>query len=121
MKTPQELLAALMGEETAETAVVIYKEAGSYAGAYKEIQQAALACARADLAAGGEARRKTTFGNCGWTKPKSRDLDKDTWPQACQENPDLAAVEGAFLQAQQALKQAQAPYTRLKQPRFYIR
>ncbi|NKQ35783.1 MAG: hypothetical protein HF973_09235, partial [Chloroflexi bacterium] len=53
MKTPQELLAALMGEETAETAVVIYKEAGSYASAYKEIQQAALACARADLAAGG--------------------------------------------------------------------
>jgi len=40
-----------VGEETAETAIVIYKEAGSYASAYKDVQQTDLACAQADLAA----------------------------------------------------------------------
>ncbi len=121
MKTPQELLATLTGEETAETAVIIYKEAGSYASAYKDVQQTALACAQADLTAGGETRRRTTFGNCGWTKPKSRDLDKDAWQQAVRENPELAAVEHAVTQAQHLLEQAQSPYTRPRQPRFYIR
>jgi hypothetical protein len=120
MKQPNDLLQTLFQDESAETAVIVYKEAGSYAQQYKDVQAAALACAQADLDE-GESKRKTTFGSCGWTNPQSDELDKAAWQTAVAADPDLAALETAVANAQAVLKQAQRPYSRRRSPTFYIR
>lgn len=121
MKEPAALIQALLQDETAETAVVVYKEAGSYARQYKEVQAAALACAQADLEAGGETKRQTTFGSCGWTKPKSYQLNKEAWQTAVAADPALAALVAEADRAEAALKAAQKAYSRRRAPAFYIR
>jgi hypothetical protein len=121
LKSPQELLQALLADETAEAAVIVYKEAAGYANLYREVQAAALACAQADMQSSGETRRRTTFGSCGWTEPKSHELDKEAWQTAVAANPELAELEQALARAEQALKEAQRPYSQPRQPAFYIR
>jgi hypothetical protein len=121
IKTPQELLTALMADGTVETAVIVHKEAGSYANRYKEVQEAALACAQADLEANGETSRKTTFGSVGWTNPKATELDTEAWQTAVAANPALAALEEKLALAQKALQEAQKPFTRPRKPTFYCR
>ena len=120
MKQPTDLLQTLFQDESAETAVIVYKEAASYAQQFKDVQATALACAQADLDE-GESKRKTTFGSCGWTNPQSDELDKTAWQTAVAANPDLAALETAVANAQAVLKQAQRPYSRRRSPTFYIR
>jgi hypothetical protein len=121
MKQPTDLLQTLLEAESAETAVAIYKEAASYAQQFKDVQTAALACAQADLQTSGETKRKTIFGSCGWTNPQSDELDKAAWQTAVAANPDLLSLETAVANAQNALRQAQQPYSRRREPAFYIR
>ncbi len=118
---PVDLLQALRQDESAETAVVIYKEAGSAIQQYKDVQVAALACAAADLKAGGEIKRRTTFGSCGWTAPQSEELNKEAWPAAVVADHALAELETAVARAQAALQAAQKPYRQRRAPAFYIR
>lgn len=120
MKQPTDLLQTLLEDESAETAVIVYKEAASYAQQFKDVQATALACAQADLGE-GESKRKTTFGSCGWTNPQSEEVDTAAWQTAVAANPDFAALETAVANAQTALKQAQRPYSRRRPPAFYIR
>lgn len=106
-----DLLQALRQDESAETAVV-YKEAESAIQQYKDVQAAdlACACAAADLKAGGEIKRRTTFGSCGWTAPQSEELNKEAWPAAVVADHALAELETAVARAQAALQAAQRPY-----------
>ena len=119
---PVDLLQALRQDESAETAVV-YKEAESAIQQYKDVQAAdlACACAAADLKAGGEIKRRTTFGSCGWTAPQSEELNKEAWPAAVVADHALAELEAAVARAQAALQAAQKPYRQRRAPAFYIR
>jgi hypothetical protein len=89
MKQPTDLLQTLLQDESAETAVVVYKEAGSYAQQYKDVQAAALACAQADLDGGKASARRPSALAAGPTRKASPSTKKPgkrpspptpTWP-----------------------------------------
>lgn len=119
--SPNELLQKLTQHEDAETAIAVYKEANHIIGLFEEVKQAALSLAENELRSTGETGRKTIAGSCGWTQPKTRQLDKDAWQKAVAQNYDLEAIQVNFERAKQTLDKAQEPYLKLPEGRFFIR
>jgi hypothetical protein len=118
--TPGDLDARLSESITTENAVGIYKHALSMAKRYDTVKKSALTVARAAIEP-GVRKVVTTFGNCGWTQPKRKVLDKHTWLQAIADDEKLAQAQDALDAAKFALDEAQAPYMVDAEPRFYIR
>lgn len=119
--SPTELLQRLAQYEDAETAIAVYKEANHAIGQFEEVKQAALSLAENELRSTGETSYKTAVGSCGWTQPKTRQLDKDAWQAAVAEDSDLSAVQTNFNWAKSLLDKVQEPYLRLPERRFFIR
>ena len=123
MTTPQELLAKLRQYETAESAIAVYKEAAGQIKAFKEVQQAALDCARTEMESDGVLHAKFEHGSVGWTKPRTPKLDRDAWAAVLANDARLQALQDAADRAQAKLEQAQqeAGCMVLPEPRFFIR
>lgn len=119
--SPAELLQKLTQYEDAETAIAVYKEANLAISQFEEIKQAALSLAESELRSTGETGRKTAIGSCGWTQPKTRQLDKDAWQAAVAEDSDLSAIQTNFNRAKSLLERAQEPFTKLPEGRFFIK
>ncbi len=125
VKTPEELSAILKKYEDAESAILVYKEAGAIIKAFDEpydtVRKTAKAMAEADLRGTGERKRVTNTGNCGWTKPKKAKLDPEQWRGAQREDSELADLQKAFDNAEADLVLAQEPYMVLPAGSFYIK
>jgi hypothetical protein len=123
MRTPQELLTTLHEFEDATSAISVYKEAVGYIKAFKEVQQAALDCAAAEMQSDGVLHTKTDFGTAGWTKPRTPRLDRDIWAGMIARNEQLKQLQDEADQATARLEQAQheAGCFFMPEPRFYIR
>lgn len=125
IKTAEELAAILKKYEDAESAILVYKEAGAIMKAFDEpydaVRMTAKAMAQADLRLGGERKRVTNTGNCGWTKPKKAKLDPEQWRSAQREDADLADLQKAFDNAEADLVLAQEPFMVLPEGSFYIK
>lgn len=77
--SPTELAQELAQYEDADTAIAVYKEANLLISQFEEVKKAALNLAESELLATGETNLKTAIGSCGWSQPKTRQLDKDAW------------------------------------------
>lgn len=121
MMTPTELIQKLTQYEDGDTAIAVYKEANLAISQFEEVKKAALALAENELRSTGEVSRKTVAGSCGWTAPKTRQLDKGAWQAALVVDTDLAAVQINFDRAKAILEKAQEPFTRLPESRFFIK
>lgn len=121
MKTPIELTQILTQYEDAASAIAVYKECNLAIAEYEKIKEAALQLAQNSLEETGETTLKTLVGSCGWTEPKTPQLNKERWQQAIIEDTNLATVQRNFRAAEQTLKRWQQPYMILPAKRFYIR
>jgi hypothetical protein len=121
MLNPIELTQKLAQYEDAETAIAVYREANHIISQFEEIKQAALNLAESELRSTGETSYKTAIGSCGWTQPKTRQLDKDAWQAAVADDSDLSAIQTNFNRAKSLLEKAQEPFTRLPEGRFFIK
>ncbi len=119
--SPNELLQKLTQYEDAETAIAVYREANFIIAQLEDVKKAALNLAESELRSTGETGRKTPFGSCGWTQPKTRQLDKDAWQAAVAEDSDLSAIQMNFNRARSLLEKAQEPFLRLPEGRFFIK
>lgn len=119
--TPTELAQKLAQYEDADTAIAVYKEANFIISQLEEVKRAALNLAESELRATGETGRKTAAGSCGWTIPKTRQLDKDTWQSALVEDTNLTTIQVNFDRAKATLEKAQEPFMRLPEERFFIK
>lgn len=119
--TPAELIQKLTQYEDGDTAIAVYKEANLAISQLEEVKRAALALAESELRQAGEVSRKTVAGSCGWTAPKTRQLDKDAWQAALAADTDLTAIQINFDRAKTILEKAQEPFTRLPESRFFIK
>lgn len=119
--TPTELTQKLTQYEDADTAIAVYKEANFIISQLEEVKKAALSLAESELRSTGEAGRKTVAGSCGWTVPKTRQLDKDAWQAALAEDTNLTTVQVNFDRAKATLEKAQEPFTKLPEGRFFIK
>ncbi len=125
IKTAEELAEILKKYEDAESAILVYNEAGAAIKAhntpYDAIKKTALALAEADLRVTGETKRVTNTGNCGWTKPQKPVLDEEAWKEAQREDRKMATIQRAFDNTEADLKLAQEPFLVLPAGRFYIK
>ncbi len=125
VKSAEELAAILKKYEDAESAILVYKEAGAIMKAFDEpyniVRMTAKAQAQADLRVTGERKRVTNTGNCGWTKPQKAKLDPEQWKDAQREDSALADTQKAFDAAESDLVLAQEPYMVLPDGSFYIK
>ena len=125
VKTAEELAAILKKYEDAESAILVYKEAGAITKAFSEpyniVRMTAKAQAQADLRVTGERKRVTNTGNCGWTKPQKAKLDPEQWKDAQRDDTDLADLQKAFDNAESDLVLAQEPFMVLPEGSFYIK
>lgn len=119
--SPAELAQKLTQYEDADTAIAVYKEANFIIAQFEDVKKAALNLAENELRSTGETVRKTTIGSCGWTVPKTAQLDKVAWQAAVAENSDLAVVQSEFDRVDAALKKWQQPFMKLPEGRFYIK
>lgn len=121
MKTIIELTNILTQYEDAESAIAVYKEANLAIAEYEKIKQAALELAQHSLEETGETGLKTLVGSCGWTMPKTPQLDKEAWRQATLSDAELWNVDNEFAMAESRLKGYQQSFMVLPPKRFYIR
>lgn len=119
--TAIELAQKLAQYEDADTAIAVYKEANLLISQLEEVKQAALNLAESELRTTGEVSRKTVAGNCGWTAPKTKQLDKAAWTAAIAENQDLTAIQVNFDRAKKTLEKSQEPFMKLPEGRFFIK
>jgi hypothetical protein len=124
-KTPEALSEILKKYEDAESAILVYKEAGAITKAfvepYETVRKTAKAMAEADLRTSGERKRITSTGNCGWTKPTKPVLDAAAWKEAQRKHPKLSTIQRAFDNAEADLDLAQEPFKVLPSGNFYIK
>lgn len=121
MTTVIELAQKLAQYEDADTAIAVYKEASLLIGQLEDVKQSALSLAESELRSTGEVSRKTIVGSCGWTSPKTKQLNKAAWQSAIAESADLTAVQVNFNRAEETLKKAQEPFMVLPEGRFFIK
>ena len=125
IKSAEELAGILKKYEDAESAILVYKEAGAIMKAFSEpydiVRMTAKALAQADLRVSGERKRVTNTGNCGWTKPQKAKLDPELWKNAQREDSDLADLQKVFDNAESDLELAQEPFMVLPEGSFYIK
>lgn len=119
--TPTELVQKLTEYEDLETAVAVYKEANFLIAQFEDVKKAALSLAESELRSTGETGRKTAIGSCGWTQPKTPQLDKEAWAAAIGKDTDLATFQRHFDAAEKVLRKAQEPFMKLPEGRFYIK
>jgi phage terminase large subunit GpA-like protein len=120
VKSEAELAAILAQFEDVDSAIAVYKEANAAIAQFEEIKKAALSLAENELRSTGEVAKRTAVGSCGWTQPKTPQLDKTAWEAAISENPELSAYEVNFNRAEKLLKKAQEPFMKLPEGRFFI-
>lgn len=124
-QTATRLVAELTGElrqnEDAETAIDVYKTANWIIGQLEEVKEAALDLAERDIEQRGLDKLSTPTGSAGWTEPRARQLDEETWTRALAKNPQLREIEREYEAAKTALDRAQEPFKELPESRFYIR
>jgi hypothetical protein len=123
MKTPQELVQILHDREDSTSAIGVFKEAAGYIKAFREVQQAALDCASAEMKADGVVHTKTDYGTAGWTRPKTARLDKDAWAEVVASDNDLAQLQADADRIAADLETAQraAGCFKFPEPRFFIK
>ena len=125
VKTPDELAEILKKYEDAESAILVYKEAGAITAAFVEpynvVRKTAKAMAEGELRTAGERKRITSTGNCGWTQPKKPVLDAAAWKEAMREHAKLSTIQRAFDNAEADLELAQEPFKVLPAGNFYIK
>lgn len=113
--------AALAEHEDVESAIAVYKEAACYVDKLEEIQDGAKQFAEMILRETGEAHVKTATGTAGWTKPRTKKLDKDAWARKLQTNEEARLAVEALSIATSRLDNAQADCMVMPEGTFYIR
>ena len=125
ISTPEELAEVLKKYEDAESAILVYLEAGAitkaFVAPYETVRKTAKAIAEGELRTAGERKRVTNTGNCGWTKPTKRVLDVASWKEAMREHGKLSTIQRAFDNAETDLELAQEPFMVLPTGNFYIK
>lgn len=119
--TPIELAQKLTQYEDVDTAIVVYREANLAIAEFEKVKQAALSLAENELRSTGEANHKSIAGSCGWTQPKTKQLDKGAWQAALATNAELECYQINFDQAEKLLRKAQEPFMKLPEGRFFIK
>jgi len=108
-------------QEDAASAISTYKTANWAMGQLDEVKREALQLAERDMQEENRESLKTSLGSAGWTEPKAKQLDEEAWREALANNPRLMQIQREFDLAQAALEQAQQPFMKLAQSRFFIR
>ena len=125
VQTAEELAAILKKYEDAESAILVYKEAGAITKAFVDpydiVRKTAKAMAEDDLRGTGERKRITNTGNCVWTNPTKPVLDEADWKEAQREHSKLSTIQRTFDNAEADLKLAQEPFMVLPAGTFYIK
>jgi hypothetical protein len=116
-----ELNRKLAEAEDAETAIAVYKMANWIISQLEEVKKAAISLAEEDMQQQQINNLKTPVGSAGWTQPRIRQLDEGAWQDALVRSPHLMAIQRDFDVAQAALREAQEPYLKLPESRFFIR
>lgn len=119
--SPVELAQKLTQYEDVDTAIAVYKEANFIIGQLEDVKKAALSLAENELGLSGEVKRETIAGSCGWTAPKTKQLNKGKWQAAIAESGDLNSIQINFNVAEKLLKKAQEEYMELPEGKFFIR
>lgn len=111
----------LSRHEDAETAIDVYNSANWVISQLDEVKSICLDLAEQDMEQRGLDYLKTPEGSAGWTEPRTRVLDEKSWLAALTEDPELRRIQREYDQAEARLEQAQEPYKKLPEPRFFIR